>query len=250
MRIARIDGRWARLDEDGARPLDAAPWLGGSETGELLERYTLGVPVTPSKIICVGRNYRAHAEELANEVPKAPLLFLKPPSALLATEGVIEYPASSERVDYEGEVAIVIGLRARSIREQDAAAHVFGVTCANDVTARDLQRADVQFTRGKGFDTFCPCGPWIETEPPALDAIRVQTRVDGELRQDGRTDQMMWGIPSLLAYISAIMTLEPGDLVLTGTPEGVGPLTPGQVVEVAVEGVGSLRNTLGGRIVA
>ncbi len=249
MRIARIDEGWARLSDDGAHLLDGAPWLGAEETGVVLSEYTLRAPVAPSKIVCVGRNYRAHAEELGNAVPERPLLFLKPPSALLRTHGVIDHPAASQRVDFEGEVGVVVGARARRISEADAERHVFGITCANDVTARDLQRADVQFTRGKGFDTFCPCGPWIETDPPPLDAITLRTRIDGELRQEGCTDRMLFGIPTLLAYISEIMTLEPGDLILTGTPEGVGPLRPGQVVDVTIDGVGTLSNPFGESVV-
>ena len=249
MRIARVDEGWARLSKTGAHLFDRAPWEGGTETGAVIGDYRLGVPTVPSKIICVGRNYRAHAEELGNEVPKLPLLFLKPPSALLATDHTIQHPSSSERVDFEGEVAVVIGTRASAIEPDDARRHIFGITCANDITARDLQRADSQFTRGKGFDTFCPCGPWIETEFGALDAIEITTAVDGEPRQHGSTSQMMWGIADLISYISRIMTLEAGDLVLTGTPEGVGPLSEGQVVRVTVQGVGTLTNTMGGRTV-
>jgi len=250
MRYAGIDEGWARLSDDGAHLLDGAPWLGGRETGAVVETYRLGVPVAPSKIICVGRNYRAHAEELGNAVPDRPLLFLKPPSALLPTEGLIVHPEESQRVDFEGEVALVVGKRARQITAEEAPQHLFGITCANDVTARDLQRADSQFTRGKGFDSFCPCGPWIETDLPPLNEINLRTEVDGELRQHGSTSAMIFGIAFLVAYISKIMTLEPGDLILTGTPEGVGPLGAGQVVDVTVEGVGTLRNTMSGSIVS
>jgi len=245
MRFIGTDRGFARFDDDGvAHLLDAPPWAGGAETGERIARPTLRVPVAPTKIVCVGRNYRAHAEELGHDVPDEPLLFLKPPSALLGPEGDVRYPAASERVDHEGELAVVIGARARDVRVEDAARHVFGITCANDVTARDLQRKDVQFTRGKGFDTFCPVGPWIETEPPPLNAIRVIARLDGAVRQDGNTAAMIFPVPELIAFVSGIMTLEPGDLVLTGTPEGVGPMQPGQVVEVEVEGVGTLRNRI------
>ncbi|MBX3271575.1 MAG: fumarylacetoacetate hydrolase family protein [Sandaracinaceae bacterium] len=250
MRIARTARGWARLDGELSHRLDAPPWLGGRETGETLLAAALEAPVAPSKIICIGRNYRAHAEELGHAVPTEPLLFLKPPSSLLAPGGVIELPPESARVDFEGEVAVVIGRRGRRIREADAAAYVFGITCANDVTARDLQQRDVQFTRAKGFDTFCPIGPWIETEPPPLDALELVTRVDGEVRQRARTDRMLFSIAHLVAYASGVMTLEPGDVILTGTPEGVGPLTGGQQVEVEIAGVGVLANRVAASVVA
>lgn len=249
MRIARVHhaGRvsYARLDEEGAHLYDRAPWRGGAQSGTTLREYELGVPVEPSKIVCVGRNYAAHARELGHDVPELPLLFLKPPSALMAHGGVIEQPLASQRVDFEGEIAVVIGSGGRHIDRRNATRHVFGITCANDVTARDLQKADVQFTRGKGFDTFCPCGPWIETAFGDPSALVVRTRVDGTERQVGRSDQMLWGVAALIEFISGIMTLEPGDLVLTGTPEGVGPLAANEVVEVEVSGVGVLRNTMG-----
>lgn len=244
-----LDGRavfFRLLDEQSGARWTAAPWEGGQETRERvsLREGRLEVPTVPSKIVCVGRNYRAHAAELGHEVPPEPLLFLKPPSALLPHGGVVKWPPESERVDFEGEIAIVIGRSLRRASEAEAEAAIFGVTCANDVTARDLQRKDGQFTRGKGFDTFCPCGPFIETEPPALDALRLRTRVDGELRQEGSSAAMIWSIPALLAFISGVMRLEPGDLVLTGTPEGVGPLSPQSRVEVEIDGVGTLVHTI------
>ena len=251
MRIARVTHAgsfsYARLDDGGTAHLyDTAPWGGGRETGATAREYGVDVPVEPSKIVCVGRNYAAHARELGHDLPELPLLFLKPPSALMAHEGVIEHPPESQRGDFEGEIAVVIGSRGRHVGAAEAHRHIFGITCANDVTARDLQMADVQFTRGKGFDTFCPCGPWIETDFGDLNALTVRTRVDGSERQLGRADRMLWGIPALLEYISGIMTLEPGDLILTGTPEGVGPLTANEVVEVEVGTVGVLRSTMGG----
>lgn len=254
MRILRIErgerAVWARaVDESTAMVLTAAPWEGGRDAGETVEIATAALlaPVTPSKIVCVGRNYRAHAAELGHEVPSEPLLFLKPPSALLPPGRIVEWPPESERVDYEGEIAVVIGRPLRRASESEAAGAIFGITCADDVTARDLQRKDVQFTRGKGFDTFCPCGPWIETDAPPLDAIAIRTRVDGELRQEASSASMIWSIPTLLAFISRVMRLEPGDLVLTGTPEGVAPLTAGARVEVEVDGVGTLIHTIGAR---
>lgn len=238
---ARPDG------ELRAHLLTAAPWAGGVEEGSVVPVDELLCPVEPTKIVCVGRNYRAHAEELGNEVPSEPLLFLKPPSSLVAHGARIAWPAASDRVDYEGEIAVVIGRSFRGGSRDEAVASIFGVTCANDVTARDLQKKDGQFTRGKGFDTFCPCGPWIETSVGALDALEVSTVVDGEERQRGTTDLMIFSIPTLLDYIGSIMTLVPGDLVLTGTPAGVAPMVEGQTVEVTVGGVGTLRNVMGAR---
>ncbi len=241
LRHGDLDYHARVLDEETARLYTGAPWAGGVETDRLvpIRRTRLLPPVHPSKIVCVGRNYRAHAEELGNDVPKEPLLFLKPSSALRADGEAIELPKDSERVEHEGELAVVIGSRLRDASEASARHAVFGLTCANDVTARDLQRRDVQFTRAKGFDTFCPVGPWIETEADPTDlAIRVE--VSGQLRQDARTRDMIFGPYALLAFVSRIMTLEPGDLLLTGTPSGVGPLSPGDTVTVEIEGVGRL----------
>jgi len=198
-------------------------------------------PLTPTKIVCVGRNYADHAKELGNEPPLEPIIFLKPPSAVLDHEGTIVRPSISHRVDYEGELAIVIGREARHVKASDWRDYVLGFTCANDVTARDLQKKDVQFTRGKGFDTFCPLGPCIETELD-VSSLRVTTRVNGETRQDGSTSQMIFSCAFLIEFISAVMTLVPGDVTLTGTPAGVGPLNAGDVVEVEIEGIGVLRN--------
>lgn len=205
---------------------------------------TLLPPVTPSKIVCVGRNYADHAKELGNEAPSEPILFLKPPSALLAPGGTIVRPSASQRVDFEGELAIVIGRTAKDVRAKDWRDYVRGFACANDVTARDLQKKDVQFTRGKGFDTFCPIGPCIEDDLDVSD-LRVTTRVNGETRQDGRTSQMIFPPAAMIEFISAIMTLVPGDVILTGTPAGVGPLSAGETVEVEIEGIGVLRNVVG-----
>ncbi|MDQ8155215.1 MAG: fumarylacetoacetate hydrolase family protein [Gemmatimonadota bacterium] len=195
----------------------------------------------PGKIVCVGRNYREHAKELGNEVPAAPLLFLKPPSAVIATGAAVVMPAVSQRVDFEGEVGIVIGAPLRLATPAQCAAGIRGVVALNDVTARDLQKSDGQWTRGKGFDTFCPIGPeWAGV--PALDAITVVTRVNGEEKQRGSTADLVFPIPDLLSYISQIMTLEPGDVVATGTPAGVGPLQSGDVVEVELIGYSTVRN--------
>jgi 2-keto-4-pentenoate hydratase/2-oxohepta-3-ene-1,7-dioic acid hydratase in catechol pathway len=197
----------------------------------------------PSKIVCVGRNYLEHARELGNDVPQEPLIFFKPPSSLVADGEAIVLPKASTRVEHEGEIAVVIGRRARGVRAADALRYVAGYAALNDVTARDLQRSDSQWTRAKGFDTFCPLGritPAGEVGDPG--ALEVVCRVNGEVRQRGRAADMAFSVPVLIEYISAIMTLEPGDVIATGTPAGVGPLRAGDVVEVEVPGVGSIRN--------
>lgn len=209
--------------------------LGGAE---------LLAPVTPSKIVCVGRNYREHAKELGNEVPTEPLLFFKPPSSLLGHKGVVQMPPASERVDFEGELALVIGRQASKLPSNaDWRSYVRGYTIADDVTARDLQKKDGQWTRAKGFDTFCPVGPVVSNEVDPEKGLTVETRVNGELKQQGSTVDFIFDIPTLLSYITAAITLEPGDLLLTGTPAGVGPLKAGDVVEVSIAGLGVLSNT-------
>ena len=214
-----------------------------AESSEVPEGATLLPPTVPSKIVCVGRNYADHAKELGNDAPSEPIIFLKPPSALLAPFGTIVRPPQSQRVDFEGELAVVIGREARNVRERDWSTFVRGFACANDVTARDLQKKDVQFTRGKGFDTFCPIGPCIDDGVDPTD-LRVTTRVNGEVRQDGRTSQMIFPVPFLIEFITSVMTLLPGDVILTGTPAGVGPLSAGETVEVEIEGIGVLRNVV------
>lgn len=198
----------------------------------------------PGKIVCVGRNYTAHAKELGNPVPERPLLFLKPPSAVIGPGATIVLPRASARVEHEGEVGVVIGARLHRAEETTARRAIRGIVCVNDVTARDLQRLDGQWTRAKGFDTFCPIGPRVMELPrdAALDELEVICRVNGEERQHGFTRDMAFSITALLSYISAVMTLEPGDLVATGTPEGVGPLVAGDVVDVEIPGVGVLSN--------
>ena len=196
--------------------------------------------VQPSKIVCIGRNYADHAKELGNEVPKEPLIFLKPPSALLPPGGTIVLPPVSKQVEFEGEIGVVIGKRAQHVAEGDAESFIAGYTCVNDVTCRDLQKTDGQWTRAKGFDTFCPVGPSVV----ALDwrTLSIVTRVNGAERQRGMSSDMIFSIPRLVAHVSAIMTLEPGDLIATGTPAGVGKLAPGDVVEVEIPGIGILSN--------
>ncbi len=195
----------------------------------------------PGKIVCVGRNYREHAKELGNDVPTAPLLFLKPPSAVIAPGAPIVMPTASQRVDFEGEVGVVIGTTLRRATLAQCTAGIRGVVALNDVTARDLQKSDGQWTRGKGFDTFCPIGPLSAGVPP-LDAITVVTRVNGEEKQRASSAEMVFSIPELLSYISHVMTLEPGDVVATGTPSGIAPLQPGDVVEVELVGLSIVRN--------
>lgn len=199
-------------------------------------------PSRPGKIVCVGRNYRAHASELGSEVPVEPLIFLKPPSALIGDGEAIVLPAGVGRVDFEGEIGVVVGRRARHISPGEAWDHVAAFAPVNDVTARDLQRSDDQWTRAKGFDTFCGVGPYVPAEAVDRDSLTVITRVNGVERQRGHVEAMVFSIPFLLSWISRIMTLEPGDLVATGTPEGVGPLAPGDRVEVALEGLSVLVN--------
>ncbi len=256
-----VHPQWVRCDQDGV------PVWGRAENGLIIirsgspfdpihhdtqERLTLCdtcllPPCTPSKIICVGRNYREHAHELGNEVPKQPLLFLKPSSSLLAHNRPIELPPESQQVDYEGELAVVIGRRCRRLgASEDVLPYIFGFTCANDVTARDLQKSDGQWSRAKGFDTFCPLGPWIVPPEPGnrqpWRGLRLETRVNDELRQQGNTDDMIFPVDVLLRAISACMTLEPGDVVLTGTPAGVGRLQHGDRVSVTISGIGTLEN--------
>jgi 2-keto-4-pentenoate hydratase/2-oxohepta-3-ene-1,7-dioic acid hydratase in catechol pathway len=204
------------------------------------------LPGTPSKIVCVGRNYAEHAKELGNAVPTAPLLFLKAPSSLIGTGEAIVVPHQSNQVEHEGELGVIIGRGCKNIRDdEDPFQYVLGYTSVNDVTARDIQRADVQFTRGKSFDTFCPVGPHVETELDVSD-LRVTTTVNGVVKQDGRTSQMVFPVDFLLRYISRQMSLRTGDLIATGTPSGVAKLEPGDICEITIEGIGTLSNPVAG----
>lgn len=249
--------RLIRYQQPGQPPIQG--WLYNEHVGPLegqlagefrrmeatipLKDVRLLAPIQPGKIICVGRNYVAHAKEHNAEVPESPLLFLKPPSSVIGPEAIVRLPPQSAQVEHEAELTIVIGRTGRWITPQNALEHVLGYTLANDVTARDLQRKDGQWTRAKGFDTFCPLGPWIETDFDPSDAL-ITCHVNGDMRQMGSTRDMVFSVRQLIAFASTIMTLEPGDLILTGTPAGVSPLKPGDVVEVAIEGLGVLRNTV------
>ncbi|MGD1896927.1 MAG: fumarylacetoacetate hydrolase family protein [Phormidesmis sp.] len=226
--------------------LDAPPWRNGQMTDQLVavDSYTLLAPCAPSKIIAVGRNYAKHAAEFGNDLPQQPLLFMKPPTSVLAADGAIMYPPQSQRVDYEGELAIVIGDRTRNCEPIEARGKIWGYTIANDVTARDLQKQDNQWTRAKGFDSFCPLGPWFVREIPV--GAQLQTFVNNEEtpRQSASIANMIFSPEYLVAYISQTMTLLPGDVVLTGTPEGVGPVNMGDRIRIEIEGIGCLENTV------
>ena len=216
-------------------------------TGETvaLDDVHLLAPVLPSKLVCVGKNYVAHAAEFGMDVPEEPLLFLKPSTAVIGPGDPIRLLPISRRVDYEGELAVVIGRLAREVRAEDAYKYILGYTCANDVTLRDLQKTDDQWARAKGFDGSAPLGPWIETDLDPNDAV-VRTRLNGDVRQQASTTDLVFGVATLLEYLTSFMTMLPGDVLLTGTPEGVGKLADGDVVEVEVEGVGTLRNEVRG----
>ncbi|HTP68006.1 MAG TPA: fumarylacetoacetate hydrolase family protein [Dongiaceae bacterium] len=232
------------MDTEGIREITGVPWGHWAEghTRWKLKVVRLLAPCEPSKIVCVGRNYAAHAAEMGNELPKEPLIFLKPPSSLIGPEESILLPKASNRIEHEGELGVVIGKTCAQLDDQEnPLSYVFGYTCLNDVTARDLQKADVQFTRAKGFDTFCPVGPHIETQLDSRDVL-VECRVNGERRQSGNTSLMTYPVASIVRWISRVMTLVPGDLIATGTPAGVGPLAAGDTVEVSVAGIGVLRN--------
>ena len=241
----RIATGVADTADDTVRVLAGTFFENPLPTGEELplDELHLLAPVLPSKLVCVGKNYAAHAAEFGMTIPEEPLLFLKPSTAVIGPNDPITLLPVSKRVDYEGELAVVIGRLAKNIRAEDAYKVILGYTCANDVTLRDLQKTDDQWARAKGFDGSAPLGPWIETDVDPNDAV-VETRLNGEVRQQGRTTDMVYGVATLIEYITAFMTLLPGDVVLTGTPEGVGPLAVGDVVEVEVEGAGVLANTV------
>ena len=242
---------------DGKKPKYG--WLLGDKVGEIggnvfgryrrkeadtpLADIRLVAPSEPSKILCVGKNYVEHAKELGSDVPKVPLIFMKPPSSIISNEDTVILPPQSSQVEHEGELVVVIGKHGRSITAENARKYILGYTIGNDVTARDLQKTDNQWTRAKGFDTFCSFGPWIDTEFDPADAV-LTTRVNGQMRQMASTRDMVFNIQTLIAYISSVMTLEPGDLIFTGTPSGVGELKHGDEVVVEIEGLGVLKNSV------
>ena len=236
--------RYGILEEEKVQEISAAPWTEWSGTGRSFPRTSVRLlaPVEPRKIVCVGRNYSAHAAELGNDVPKEPLIFLKPPSSIVGPSHAIVLPKYSQRVEHEGELGLVMGRKCAHLNDhENPLDYVLGYTCVNDVTARDLQKADVQFTRAKSFDTFCPTGPYIESELHPEDLL-VEALVNGEVRQSGRTSLMVFPPPFLVRWISRMMTLEPGDLIATGTPSGVGPLVERDVVDIRIGGIGVLSN--------
>ena len=259
MRVARFAGeedpRFGLIGDENGVPtvavLKGDPLYAGIEfTGEKipLADVRLLAPVIPrSKVVCVGKNYAAHAAEMGGDAPAEPLLFLKPNTAVIGPGEPIFYPEQSQNVHFEGELAVVIGRICRDISPTDAAKVIFGYTVANDVTARDLQSSDGQWTRAKGFDSFCPLGPWIETDLDATD-LQVRTELNGDIKQDGHTGDMVHTVPEVIAYISSIMTLLPGDVILTGTPEGVGPMEVGDEVSVTIDGIGTLTNRVVDRV--
>ena len=249
MKLVRfqVHGRTAYgiLNNDRIAELDGSylSGLAAPATDHALSRVKLLAPCSPSKIVAVGLNYRDHANELRMVTPETPIVFLKPPTTVVGPGDAIVYPGMSAQVDYEAELGVVIKDRVRNISPDEALGHVLGYTCANDVTARDLQKKDGQWTRAKSFDTFCPVGPWIETDLDPDDLL-IESYLNGERRQSSRTAQCIFKVNVLVSFISEIMTLEPGDLIMTGTPAGVGPMKPGDEIEVRIEGIGSLKNTV------
>ena len=249
MRIVRYEPQEGRKPKYGWLLDDKVGEIGGNLYGRYrrneaqtpLSEVKLLPPCEPSKIVCVGRNYVEHAKELGNEVPKVPLIFLKPPSSIIGNGEAILLPPQSAQVEHEAELVIVIGKRGKNVTAENARKYILGYTVGNDVTARDLQKTDGQWTRAKGFDTFCSFGPWIDTEFDPADAV-ITCRVNGQMRQMASTRDMVFNVGVLIAYISSVMTLEPGDLIFTGTPSGVGELKNGDKVEVEIEGLGRLSN--------
>jgi len=251
MKIVRVDTKtdditYGGVEPEGIRLYRGSPFVAWEPTETVVdwEAARLLAPVIPTKIVCVGRNYVGHAEEMGNEVPEQPLLFLKPPTTVIGPMQQIRYPASSNELSYEAELAVVIGTVTRNVDIEDVGPHIMGYTAANDITARDHQRTDGQWTRAKGFDTFCPLGPAIDTDIDPQEGLSIISRVNGEIRQSGSTADMVFGVGHLVSYISKIMTLLPGDVILTGTPEGVGSVNPGDKIEVQIEGIGVLTNTV------
>lgn len=248
MKIVRIksgdDIAYGVADAEGVLVYNGSPFVAWEPTESVVpwNNVTLLAPVIPTKVLCVGKNYEDHAAEFDGEVPEEPLIFMKPATAVVGTNTNVVYPAITKEVHHEAELAVVISKPARNIKAEDASQYIFGYTAANDVTARDLQRKDGQWTRAKGFDTFCPLGPAIETELDPLERLAVICRVNGEVRQAGFTSDMVFGVAEVMEYVTAFTTLLPGDVILTGTPSGVGKVEPGDLMEVEVDGIGVLAN--------
>lgn len=248
MKIVRIkaddDIVYGVADAEGVLVYKGTPFFVWEPTEIVVpwSKATLLAPVLPTKVVCVGKNYEDHADEMGGKVPEEPLIFLKPSTSVIGPDTNVVYPRQSQEVHHEAELAVVIGRPARNVEAEDAGSYIFGYTAANDVTARDLQRKDGQWARAKGFDTFCPLGPFIETELDPTERLAVICRVNGEVRQAGFTSDMVFGVAEIIEYVSAFTTLLPGDVLLTGTPSGVGPVQPGDLMEVEVDGIGTLAN--------
>jgi 2-keto-4-pentenoate hydratase/2-oxohepta-3-ene-1,7-dioic acid hydratase in catechol pathway len=248
VRIRTDEGiSYGGAEPEGIRVYQGSPLVAWEPTEVVVpfDQAHLLAPVFPTKVVAVGKNYAEHAEEMGSDVPDTPILFIKPATAVIGPGTPVVYPPDSENVHHEAELAVVIGSVARHVRAEEYQKVILGYTAANDVTARDLQRRDGQWTRGKGFDTFCPLGPAIETELDPLEGLRIECRVNGETRQAGSTLDMVFGVAELIEFITRVMTLLPGDVVITGTPAGVGPVVPGDRMEVEIEGIGVLANPVG-----
>ncbi len=253
MKIVRVDTTsddivYGVVEPEGIRLHRGTPFVAWEPTESVVgwNEARLLAPVIPTKVVAVGKNYVDHASEMGGEVPERPLIFLKPPTAVIGPLQTIRLPAVSEEVHHEAELAVVMGKVARNLAVEDVGSHILGYTAANDITARDLQRSDGQWTRAKGFDTFCPLGPAIDTDLDPLEGLSIICRVNGEIRQTGSTADMVFGVGELVAHVTSVMTLLPGDVILTGTPAGVGPIEAGDTVEVEIEGIGVLTNPVAG----
>lgn len=250
MKIVRIksgdDIKYGVADTEGVLVYNGSPFVAWEPTEVVVPwpNVALLSPVLPTKVLCVGRNYEEHANEMGADVPEEPTIFMKPSTSVIGPNANVIHPPNSNLIHHEAELAVVISKPARNVKAEDASQYIFGYTAANDVTARDLQRKDGQWTRGKGFDTFCPLGPAIETELDPLERLAVICRVNGEVRQAGFTSDMVFGVAEILEFISAFTTLLPGDVILTGTPSGVGPVEAGDLMEVEIDGIGTLSNRL------
>lgn len=249
MRIARVQGaggaQWAIVEGDSVYQLNGSPWDSpsrGARIGDLGSARLLA-PCQPTKVICIGLNYRAHAAESGQEVPKEPLMFLKPPTSVIGPGEDVIWAPGSERIDYEAELAVVFKKRAKNVAPGAYKDYVLGYSCANDISARDFQRGDGQWARAKGSDTFCPLGPWIETDVDPSD-LRISGQLNGKTKQDSRTSDLVFNVDSLISHLTKYFTMDPGDVLITGTPAGIGPMNPGDEYEVTIEGVGSLKNRI------